>query len=217
MRFFDGEKPREPSAHGSYPQVEGRRLAVSSSGDRLPDMPISRTARQLIFGLIALTMLTHAGPAVATPAQKLLPRFDLPLGSMDKVSKEFKKPAHNWLPGHRGVDISAIEGELVGASAIGLVVFAGKVAGKGVVSIKHGSITTTYEPIAPSVQAGDRVSRGQVIGKISTGTSHCALPKVRCLHWGAKVNGEYINPLALLNPKVRLLPTRADGLAGRRS
>ena len=73
------------------------------------------------------------------------------------------------------------------------MVYAGDLAGRGVVSIDHGDVRTTYEAIDPVVSAGDTVSAGQVIGTLSTMGGHC-----RCLHWGLKRERTYLDPLLLL-------------------
>ena len=89
----------------------------------------------------------------------------------------------------------------------GRVQFAGPVAGRGVVVITHADgIRTEYEPVAPTVRAGDAVDTGRVIGRI-LGT-HDMCPPGDCLHWGARRGDIYIDPLLLLNPlgPVRLLP-----------
>jgi murein DD-endopeptidase MepM/ murein hydrolase activator NlpD len=57
-------------------------------------------------------------------------------------------------PGHRGVDLAAVAGAPVLAAGAGTVVFAGTVAGRGVVSVDHsGGLRTTYEPVLPTVTA----------------------------------------------------------------
>ncbi|HAW33196.1 MAG TPA: M23 family peptidase [Alphaproteobacteria bacterium] len=62
----------------------------------------------------------------------------------------FDAPDKPWLPGHRGVDLAVVEGAAVVAPADGVVAFAGKVAGKDVVTIRHGdaqgALTSTFEP-----------------------------------------------------------------------
>jgi murein DD-endopeptidase MepM/ murein hydrolase activator NlpD len=88
-----------------------------------------------------------------------------------------------------------------------VVTFAGLVAGKGVVVIKHGTLRTTYEPVTASVTLGTRVRVGDVIGTLSPGESHCATEStVSCLHWGLLRGEKYLNPLSLVQKRVRLLP-----------
>ena len=78
------------------------------------------------------------------------------------------------------------------AGAAGTVAFAGSVAGRGVVSIDHGSVRTTYEPVQPQVAVGQRVAAGQPIGRVAAG-GHCG---GRCLHWGLRQGDDVSGPAA---------------------
>ncbi len=80
------------------------------------------------------------------------------------------------------------------ATAAGRVSFAGRVGGKPVVSVDHGSVRTTYEPVQPMVIKGQRVAMGQLLGRIAEG-GHCAS---QCLHWGLRAGDTYLNPLLLI-------------------
>lgn len=127
-------------------------------------------------------------------------------GSRPEVAADFVAPETAWSAGHRGVDLVGRPGDVVHAALAGTVTFAGTVAGRGVVVVDHGTLRTTYEPVAASVHRGRRVTAGAAIGTLELGGSHC-LPR-SCLHWGLIVAGEYRDPLTLfgLGP-VRLLPT----------
>lgn len=128
--------------------------------------------------------------------------FLWPTGGKAEVVRRFDPPAQRWLSGHRGVDLDAQEGSTIFAAGAGTVAFAGKVAEKNVVSIDHGSLRTTYEPVTPLVSAGDIVKAGDPIGTLEPG--HCA--PASCLHWGARIGKDhYIDPLSLLHPVIRLL------------
>jgi murein DD-endopeptidase MepM/ murein hydrolase activator NlpD len=121
--------------------------------------------------------------------------------------RQFDPPDEVWQAGHRGVDLAGQVGDLVTAAAAGVVHFAGQVAGRGVVSLDHGSVTTTYEPISPLVQTGDRVDAGMVIGRLEAGHPCSA---EACLHWGLRQGTVYLNPLFLLAPQtVRLISLEA--------
>ena len=85
--------------------------------------------------------------------------FLWPTGGKAEVVRRFDPPAQRWLSGHRGVDLDAQEGSTIFAAGAGTVAFAGRVAEKNVVSIDHGSLRTTYEPVTPLVSAGDIVKR----------------------------------------------------------
>ncbi|SES37021.1 Peptidase family M23 [Lentzea xinjiangensis] len=139
------------------------------------------------------------------------PRFTWPLPPPHPVVRAFEAPASVFGPGHRGVDLAAAAGTAVLAAGDGVVVYAGAVAARTLVSLEHrGGLRTTYEPIAPAVTPGRPVRRGEVIGHLQPG--HCPSP---CLHWGARRGQEYLDPLRLLTPdRVRLLPLNTPPRGG---
>lgn len=166
----------------------------------------------IVTGLMWLTVATvggAAGPARAAPAGT----FDWPLTPRPQVVREFDKPEHRWLPGHRGVDLAGAAGQTVLASGPGIVVFAGMVAGTPVVSVDHaGGLRTTYQPVRASVAAGRRVERGTPLGTLQPGHPDC--PGV-CLHWGLRREHKYLNPLGLLQrAPIRLKPVAPRSFAG---
>lgn len=141
--------------------------------------------------------------------------FGWPLSGSPAVVRTFEAPALPYGPGHRGVDLAALPGAPVLAAGAGTVVFAGTVAGRGVVSVDHpGGLRTTYEPVSPTVTAGDHVARGEQIGTVAIGTvafGHASCTAPACLHWGVlRGRGhdrDYLDPLRLLAmARVRLLP-----------
>jgi murein DD-endopeptidase MepM/ murein hydrolase activator NlpD len=133
-----------------------------------------------------------------------------PLAGEPRVTRRFAPPAQRWLPGHRGVDLAGTPGEPVRAAGPGVVSFAGRVAGTGVVSVQHpGGLRTTYQPVSPRVSAGDVVAAGDPIGELAAGHPGC--PVEACLHWGLRSGETYLDPLVLLGlGRVRLLPLTAD-------
>lgn len=146
-------------------------------------------------GVTAVARTTAAGAHV-----------DPPLPPPLTVLHSFAPPLHPWAAGNRGVDLAAYAGERVSAATSGQVLYAGLLAGRGVISIRHGSLRTTYEPVEPVVHAGDTVAAGQLIGYLSTSADACGRPG-SCLHWGALEADRYIDPMGLLRtPRVRLLP-----------
>ena len=123
------------------------------------------------------------------------------------VIRTFYRPPHNWLPGHRGVDLAGSVGAPVRAAGAGQVTFAGDLAGKGVVVVRHGPLRTTYEPVAAVVVVGQQVAAGQLIGRLAPGVSHCSSGLgVQCLHWGLRRGRRYLDPLVLVSRHPRLLP-----------
>jgi murein DD-endopeptidase MepM/ murein hydrolase activator NlpD len=122
------------------------------------------------------------------------------------VLTPFRAPTHAYGPGHRGVDLAGHVRQPVLAALAGTVVFAGPVAGHGVVSVQHDDgLRTTYEPVSPTVAAGALVRTGDVLGLLAAGHSGCP---GSCLHWGVRRDRlDYLDPLVLLGPtRVRLLP-----------
>lgn len=133
--------------------------------------------------------------------------FRAPLSGPVVITRPFRRPATRYSAGHRGVDLSGSPGAQVLAAADGTVVFAGPLAGRGVVSIRHADgIRTTYEPVAATVTAGAWIGSGEPIGTLSSGHPGC--PVAACLHWGAILtDGTYLDPITLLRGlKVRLKP-----------
>ncbi|GAA4619431.1 M23 family metallopeptidase [Saccharopolyspora hordei] len=150
---------------------------------------------------------TPTAPRAAVPAPA--GAFGWPLAPPPAVARPFDAPAHAYGPGHRGVDLVGAVGQPVLAAGDGVVVFAGPVAGRDVVSIEHApGLRTTYEPVRPTVAVGDQVSRGRPIGELEAGHPECpAQPPGACLHWGVRQGPTHLDPLRLLGAgRVRLLP-----------
>lgn len=98
--------------------------------------------------------------------------------------------------GHRGIDIAISAGDVIRASASGVVVFAGFTPAEGggtTISIEHpGGMRTTYLHLAQAnVSRGEVVEQGQELGS-SDGSP---------LHFGMKINAPreiYFNPVTYL-------------------
>ena len=165
-------------------------------------------ARCLIPLLTVLGWAVVATPATAeTAVATSVPSWSAPLPGELQITRPFDPPSGAYAAGHRGVDLAGAPGSPVLAAGDGVVVFAGMVAGRPVVSIDHlNGLRTTYEPVVPSVAGGQPVARGSPIGTLSGG--HAGCPAEACLHWGLRRGGAYLDPLLLLRPpRVRLLPT----------
>ncbi len=173
--------------------------------------PLSRRPRRWLALLLVLLVLpsspahaepTPAAPTVAAPTGS----FGWPVAGTPPVTRPFDPSVTRYGPGHRGADLGASPGDAVFAAGAGVVVFAGVVAGRPVVSVDHpGGLRTTYEPVTPVVAAGQVVVRGSPLGTLVAG--HLGCPVVACLHWGLRRGEVYLDPLSLLQPpRVRLLP-----------
>lgn len=119
-------------------------------------------------------------------------------------------PLPNWKSGHRGLDLKAPSGEIV-APAAGTVSFVGWVVDRPVVSIVHANgLVTSLEPVTAEVVKGQKVRQGERVGTVDPTAAHC--PKATCVHWGLRLNGNYVNPLDYLEGfgPVKLLPWWRD-------
>jgi murein DD-endopeptidase MepM/ murein hydrolase activator NlpD len=135
------------------------------------------------------------------------PVYRPPLGGALHVLTGFDAPVDRYAAGHRGVDLAAAQSAPVRSAATGTVAYTGAVAGRGVVVVLHpDGISTEYEPVTSAVRSGQRLIGGQLIGAVHGTHSSCA--PISCLHWGARRDDTYLDPLALLRPLglVRLLP-----------
>ncbi len=158
-----------------------------------PPQP-SRTrffAASLIFFVVLALLVPDAAYADATPRDE---RWQWPTGTPVPVVAGFAPPAHDWLPGRRGVTLQYPAPSPVYACASGTVTVAGPIAGRGVISIRHevgGRVVwSTYLPVTPSVAVGDHVHKGDMIGVVEGDSP--------TLHWGAKTGRRtYIDPIRM--------------------
>lgn len=123
-------------------------------------------------------MFVHAVPPVAPPV----------------VLRAFAPAPQNWLPAHRGVDLAAAENTPVVSVRAGTVVVSKVIADRPVLVVRSGRVRFTFEPVIGSRPIGSRVRSGERIGVTGSG-GHCAHV---CLHWGAKIAGDYVDPLSFL-------------------
>ncbi|MCM3922396.1 M23 family metallopeptidase, partial [Frankia sp. AiPs1] len=151
--------------------------------------------------------LLAATSATATATAGSIPPLRWPLSGPVAVSRAFQRPVTPFGPGHRGVDLRGSPAGPVLAAAAGTVSFAGPVAGRGVVTVDHGAVRTTYEPLRPAVRAGAVVQAGDLLGWLTDGHPGC--PTRTCLHWGLLRGEEYLDPLgSFRRVPPRLLPLR---------
>ncbi|MFV0133394.1 murein hydrolase activator EnvC family protein [Streptomyces sp. HMX87] len=162
-------------------------------------------------GTATVAVVGDGSPGPAVPAVGRA----WPVGTRPAVLRGWDPPATRYGRGHRGVDLAAPPGTPVRAVAAGRVSFAGRVAGRGVVSVELSGtgdppLRTTYGPVRASVAKGDEVAAGEVVGSVEATGTHC--PTAGCLHWGLLSGDAYLNPLSLLPPWLlnggpsRLLP-----------
>ncbi|MFF3452393.1 murein hydrolase activator EnvC family protein [Streptomyces sp. NPDC002667] len=164
-----------------------------------------------------------ASPPAADPSVPAVARL-WPVGVRPFVLRDWEPPATAYSRGHRGVDLAAMPGDPVRAVAPGRVSFAGRVGGRGVVSVELSGtgtppLRTTYGPVRASARKGDEVLAGQVLGTLEAADKHCV--PASCLHWGLLRGTVYLNPLSLLPARLlhtgpsRLLPLDGTGPRSR--
>ncbi|MDQ3986055.1 MAG: peptidoglycan DD-metalloendopeptidase family protein [Actinomycetota bacterium] len=152
--------------------------------------------RTSVFGATAAIATALSGftrSAIANPSA--LP-FIPPVDAV--IAGHFDAPETAYGSGHRGIDYAVAPGTRVRAVGPGTVSFAGPVAGNLAVTIDHGSgLETTYSILSKiEVRKGDTVHEGRFIGR--TLQAH---PNEReGLHFGVKVDGDYVDPIGYLGP-----------------
>jgi hypothetical protein len=178
----------------SLPVATGTDTAASSRGDA-QGMP----AVMAMSGGTVTTVRSAVRIAIALRelADELRPpRYRLPVDA--RVVRPFDRPSQAYGPGHRGVDLDAAGGTSVRAAERGRVVHAGQVAGVVWVSIDHeDGVRTSYGPLAGlRVGAGEEVDRGDVLGHVAD-RDHGEPLLDQGLHFGARRDGEYFDPMTL--------------------
>lgn len=174
--------PNEPAGRS---RSGGGPAAARATAARQGGRVISRV---LAAGALAAVLVLQPAPAAAAPA------WAWPVPLPHPVVRGFVAPEHPWSAGHRGIDVSAAVGSPVTAPADGVVVFAGRVVDRGVLSIDHGGVVSSLEPVEPLVATGASVTRGEVVARVATGGTHPA----GILHIGARIDGGYVSPLLFL-------------------
>lgn len=196
----------------------------SLSGTPKPPAPALPTRALAPLALVpfvmALVLAALLLPAAAAAAAVPDGPWVSPLAGPLSVSRAFDPPDTPYGAGHRGVDLASPSGSSVRSAGAGTVSYATLLAGRGVVVVVHGDLRTTYEPVTASVEVGQRVAAGAVIGTLDPGHASCA--PATCLHWGLRRGDTYLDPLRLLRraPSVLLPVSSADrsqvGAAARR-
>ncbi|WP_084211247.1 peptidoglycan DD-metalloendopeptidase family protein [Pseudonocardia acaciae] len=159
------------------------------------------------LAVLSIVLVSGVGPVPGAVADtRPVGGYGWPLLPRASVSRPFQPPSRPYGPGHRGADLVGSPGQPVVAAGDGVVVYAGPLADRGVVSVQHpDGLRTTYEPVTALVRGGQPVRRGQPLGSLAPG--HLGCPAPACLHWGLRRDGEYLDPLQLVRrAPVRLLP-----------
>ncbi|MFF5499754.1 M23 family metallopeptidase [Streptomyces aquilus] len=169
-----------------------------------------RHLHSALLPALLIPLLTPPPPAPPGPPPPTVPALarTWPVGVRPPVLRTWEPPPTPYARGHRGVDLAAPPGTPVRAVAAGRVTFAGRVAGKGVLSIAltGTDLRTTYEPVRATVKKGEEVTPGEVVATVEPTGSHCT---ATCVHWGLRSGETYLDPLSLLPPwLLRRAPSR---------
>ena len=193
----------------------------------LPLLPVVLLAVLcVVIALAVATLLAGALLLTAAPAAAAERHWTPPVAGAKRQSAPAVAGARHWTPPvggspsrvfrlgpdpfrrgqHRGVDYAA-RGS-VRAACAGRVVFAGRVAGEGTVSVRCGRWRVSYAPLAAvRVREGERVGAGARLGR-----------SVRGLHFGVRREGRrfgYVDPLRFVG--ARRAPPPVAGPAPRRA
>lgn len=150
--------------------------------------------RPLVLVVVA-TIAAVAGPGSPTVDPPAVPGDPPPVGYRPPVdapvSDPFRAPATPYGPGNRGLEYRTQPGAPATAIGVGFVVFAGDVAGRGVVSVVHpdglrSSLTGLAEVL---VSVGAAVDPSVVVGRTTT-----------MLHLGVRRGALYLDPATLFAP-----------------
>jgi murein DD-endopeptidase MepM/ murein hydrolase activator NlpD len=146
----------------------------------------------LVFAAVATAVPVHAAPASAAGT------WVWPV--IGPVIRGFDPPDDPYGAGHRGIDIAVPFGTPVLAAETGVVTFAGKVGGQLFVTVDHGGglVSSSSWVSALFVRKNDVVARGQAIALSGSGHPNTLEPPH--LHFGVRLNGQYVDPMAYLSP-----------------
>ena len=163
------------------------------------------SGRPLTTMLVAVALLLPPAAGngkVEAPAGSVLETTQHLVPVEGTIIDPFRPPDQPWLPGNRGLEFETESGSIAVASADGVVVFAGSVAGRYHVTIRHSSrLRTTLAFVAEILVAeGQWVGAGDPVAVVADS-----------VHFTARVDGFYVDPEILLAPHrwtVRLVPLR---------
>ena len=147
--------------------------------------------------LLAFALIVVGAPAGADQLPPARPGAAHAVPLYGELVRIYDAPPDPFAAGHRGVDVSAPVGALVRASAVGVVSFAGNVAGNRTVTVDHGGgLLTSYSFLSGiSVSKGTAVEQGEPVGTIGSGHPGSSLPPH--VHLSARRDGVYFDPLEL--------------------
>jgi hypothetical protein len=173
---------------------------------RLTFVPLRSTRRWPVTVGAGVSLLVAASlsaailPAEPAFAGVLSNTWVWPVDAPREVTREFRAPATEYSAGHRGIDIAVVEGQDVRSPDSGRVLFAGLVAGRGVITVDHGGgVVSSLEPVRAVVSVGDVVDARQTLGVVDfADVVWSEAHACTCVHLGARYRGFYVSPRVLL-------------------
>ncbi len=142
--------------------------------------------------------------------------FAWPIPGYNVITSYFGKrnsPTEGASSYHKGLDIGAPEGSILIAAVDGEITYLGFLGGGGyTITLTSNNMKITYCHVSPNfvVQVGQNIKRGELIGMVgpkyvygvqgntyydSTGQPTNGATTGCHLHFGIRVDGEYVNPL----------------------
>lgn len=161
------------------------------------------------LGSVQGSASADSGTATANAVSQPL-RYTAPVRA--PVVDPFRMPNGPFGAGNRGLEYGTVGGEPVFAPASGIIAFVGPVGGRLVLTIRHpdGLLSSLTGLSSTTWSTGQVVLGGDHVGTAAEG-----------LHFGIRLNGEYLDPAVLLRNSGtrRRLPARlvpAEPKAARR-
>jgi hypothetical protein len=160
------------------------------------------SVRAAVVAAVTLSTVLLAPPPASAGTEPASGTYVPPVDA--PVSEPFHVDGGPYGPGNRGIEYATEPGDVVGAAAAGTVVFAGTVAGRRFVTIRHADgVRTAYGPLLDVLVAtGERVEQRQPVG---TAAGPVLLT--------ARVGDTYIDPAPLLSADLVVHLVPEDGPA----
>ena len=170
--------------------AEKKAVTVTTNQVKRPDEQPPQPARPNVLDELAQRELARTG-------EKTSARFRWPV--LGPTISQFG-PKQNGLF-NDGINISALEGTPIKAAEDGVVAYVGnELEGYGnllLLTHENGFVTAYAHASQLLVKRGDRVKRGQIIGRVGK-TGRVEIPQ---LHFEIRVGSKPVPPLVLLGPQ----------------
>ena len=175
----------------------------SASMDQTPDGEVAAVATQPGGTTEATGSQEQTTPKPSAPMKRTTPVSGETVTGHAVDALSYNQTTRDWRT-HDGIDIAAAAGTDVCAAATGTVytVYEDDTMGMTVVIHHEGDYTTCYSSLAAevSVKPGDRVTAGQVIGKVgNTALLENAIGDH--VHFSVSCGGKPVDPEVFLTPQ----------------